>query len=75
MIAAKSPCPGELVHVILWEVSSEAAHGRPGLHSPLVRLNKLYIPATGWFALNIAKFFFIMFKNSFRNCRECRSFS
>ena len=74
MITAKSPCPGELVHVIL-DVSSEVAHGRPGLHLPLVCLNKLYIPGTGWFTLNIAKFFFIMFKNSFRNCRECRSFS
>lgn len=74
MIAAKSPCPGELVHVMLWEVSSEAAHGRPGLHSTLVYLHKLYIPATGWFALNIAKFFFIMFKNSFRNWRNVGAF-
>ena len=30
MIAANSPCPGELVHIILWEVSSEVAHWRPG---------------------------------------------
>ena len=75
MIMAKSPCPGELVHVILEDVSSEVAHGRPGLHLPLVCLNRLYIPGTRWFSLNIDKFFFIMFKNSFGNCRECRSFS
>lgn len=53
----KSPHPGDLVHGILREVSSEVAGGRPGLHSPRAWPNKGCIPGTVWFAVSIAKFF------------------